>query len=163
MVASGRKSLLGRIIRPLLFQIDVSDKFCYRTRLGERGTGSQVSSYPAAIARVFLTIMLLQIGLFTQNLAMKEPEAGNHINQQNPGRENQELAYQDEGKCHIDRITAVGEDPIGYQLVGVGGVDADPKALSERYKAPQQYCQTAEAERHSEPLDDPGMKKFPCT
>ena len=82
--------------------------------------------------------MFPQIFFFTQNLTVKKPETGEHINQEYPVLENQELADQDKGERHINRIAAVRKDSVRHKFVWAAGIYANPKTFSKRNEAPQQ-------------------------
>jgi len=81
--------------------------------------------------------MLPQIFFFTQNLTVKKPETRERINQENPVRQNQELADQDKGEPHINRIAAVCKDSVRHKFVWAARIYANPKTFSKRNEAPQ--------------------------
>jgi hypothetical protein len=80
--------------------------------------------------------MLPQIFFFTQNLTVKKPETGERINQKCPVRQNQELADQDKGEPHINRIAAVCKDSVRYKFAWAACIYANPKTFSKRDEAP---------------------------
>src|SRR5262245_16884487 len=67
----------------------------------------------------------------------EKPKACEHINQENPVRENQELADQDKGEPHINRIAAVCKDSVRYKFAWAARIYANPKTLTKRNEAPQ--------------------------
>lgn len=112
---------------------------------------SEVPPHPATIGRTFLPIMLFQVRLFAQYLAMEEPCGGGEVDQQNQIWEDQELAHQDDGKGDIDGITAEGKAAGHDELVGVLLIDAHPKAASKGNQGPKEQRQPCQAEEHAGP------------
>ena len=59
--------------------------------LKNRNRGSEIPSYLTAIRRIVLPIVLLQVRLFTQNLAVEQPRGGHEVDLQNDIGEDQKL------------------------------------------------------------------------
>jgi len=70
-----------------------------------------------------------QAFLFTQHLTVDHPYSGNHINQQNPIWEHQELAQQDRRERHINGIATKSKNAGRYKFVRVLLIDANAETL----------------------------------
>src|SRR5215469_2618989 len=109
-------------------------------RIGRRRDDpiSEVASYPIAIFRVCVAVMLVQIFFFTQHLTMEQPCCRSDIDKTYPIREYEKLTNQGNRECHINRVATEGEDAVRYELVRMAGIDSDSKALPKGDDAPQQ-------------------------
>jgi hypothetical protein len=101
-----------------------------------------------------------QIFFFAQDLTVEQPCGRAQINQSYPIWEDEEFAYQDHRKGHIDGIATESKNAVGYESVGMVSVNAYAKALPKGNQAPQEQQQPRQAKQHSGPRDHLGMEKL---
>jgi hypothetical protein len=85
----------------------------------------------AAVLRVFMAAVPLQIVSFPQDLTVEQPRGCAEIDQENPIGKNQELAKPDDAKGQINGIASEGYHAGRYQLVWMDSIDAHSKAVTE--------------------------------
>jgi hypothetical protein len=84
---------------------------------------------------------------------MEQPDTGSEIDQQNPIREDQELAQQDITKRHVNRIATERKDACGDEFIGMRDIDAHAKTPAKRNETEEHEQQPHATEQHPNPGD----------